>query len=106
MTVPARVPGFLSCLKNSTPDAPSSVVSMVDKAIEIHNFNELLQYYEIRDVPLANNMLQAIVAAASEKMDADASAHVIGTGTFTNLITQAVAFGIVAGAHLAKERVL
>jgi hypothetical protein len=107
MTTPTnKAPGFLICLKAECESAPEALKKIVDKSIEIKNFAEMLQFYEVRNPNLANAVLASIVRAVSEKMEYDVQAHQVGATTFTSIVTQAVAFGIIAGVHLSKEREL
>jgi hypothetical protein len=107
MTTPTeRSPGFLACLREASSQSPKCITEIVDKSIDIKNFRGMMQYYELKNPELAVALVKAICDAVAEKMELDVQAHVVGASTFPSIVQQAVAFGIVAGAHLAKDRQL
>jgi hypothetical protein len=107
MTTPAKqTPSFLSLLREATTGAPEAITKVVDKSIELHNLGQLIQYYEITNPKLVFHIIESVKLAVTAKMEAEVEASRVGANTFHNIVAHAVAFSILIGAHLAKDKEL
>jgi len=105
-TVPVPGRGYLNCLFEASEGAPDVVQNLVRQAIHSRNTIDLMRYCEIVDKSLATNMSETLVKAAVIKMDHDIATYSAGTKTFENVLRHIAIMGVIAGAHLAKEKKL
>jgi hypothetical protein len=98
------VPGFISLLAHTTEAMPPSVKAVVQAVIEKRNFKDTLHHFEIRQEHMLRDLVKDIVQAVDQKMAGDFKASVMGSESFQSAMYQAVAFALVVGAALAKDK--
>ena len=98
------VTGFLSLLSKTTEAMPPSVKAIVQNVITKRTFKDTLQHYEIRQEHLLRDLVKDIVDAVELKVSGDYKAHAMGNTSFQGAMYQAIAFAIVVGAALAKDK--
>jgi hypothetical protein len=97
-------PGFLSLLTETTIAMPDSVKAIIKEMVDRRNFKDTLHHYEIRQEHMLRDLVGDIVEAVDRKMAGDFKANSMGSNTFQGAMYQAIAFAIVVGAALAKDK--
>jgi hypothetical protein len=97
-------PGFLYLLSEATEAMPPSVKAIVKTMVDKRSFTDALHHYEIRQEFMLRDLVKDIVQAIEAKVACDYKAHTMGNTSFQGAMYQAIAFAIVVGAALAKDK--
>lgn len=98
--------GFLNFLAEATAEAPEDVLAIVNRTLTDRNFHKTREFYEIRNGWLLDSLVDSITLAARDKLRHDSEHHKLGHTSLETIIKNAVAFALLAGAHLAKDKKL